>query len=74
MTDLFPILSGDPTVFGNLPPPRKAYEGVKWALDSQKHNGYMHSSGTLMAREAVVEKYSTPEAPFTAEVNLIVRL
>ena len=61
--------TGDPAVFGNLPPPSQAYEAVKWALDSHKYNGYAHSSGMLMAREAVVKEFSTPETPFTAEVK-----
>lgn len=56
-------------MFGNLPPPPEAYEGVKWALDSHKFNGYVHSSGMLRAREAVVKEFSTPEAPFTVEVK-----
>ena len=56
-------------MFGNLPPPPQAYEGVKWALDSEQFNGYPHSSGLLMARQAVADEFSTPEAPIVAEVG-----
>jgi len=56
-------------VFGNLPPPSEAYEGVRQAMESQTHNGYAHSSGLLCAREAVVKEFSTPEAPFGPQVS-----
>ncbi len=56
-------------MFGNLPPPPVAYEGVRKALDSGKYNGYGYSSGLLCAREAVVKEYSTDEAPFTPDVS-----
>ena len=69
LQEFFFSCSGDPSVSGILPPPPEAYEGVKWALNSQKFNGYGHSSGMLMARQAVADKFSTPEAPITAKVS-----
>lgn len=60
---------GDPSVFGNLPPPPAAYEGVKLAVDEKKYDGYAHSSGLLETRTAVAKHYSTTEAPLSAAVS-----
>uniref|UniRef100_A0A914KP02 Aminotransferase class I/classII domain-containing protein n=1 Tax=Meloidogyne incognita TaxID=6306 RepID=A0A914KP02_MELIC len=37
------------------------------AVDSHKFDGYGPAVGTLSAWAAIVEKFSTPEAPFTAD-------
>ena len=64
-----PPLSGDPSVFGNLPPHPAVIEGVKRALESGKYNGYGHSSGLPEAREAVAKEFNRPRAPLTSEVS-----
>ena len=63
------LSSGDPSVFGNLPPPPAAYEGVQEAVASRKHNGYGHSSGLPITREAVAAHFSSASAPLTWEVS-----
>ena len=37
--------TGDPTVFGNLPPDPAIAQAVKDAIDTGDYNGYGHSSG-----------------------------
>uniref|UniRef100_A0A914L3S4 Aminotransferase class I/classII domain-containing protein n=1 Tax=Meloidogyne incognita TaxID=6306 RepID=A0A914L3S4_MELIC len=44
-----------------------AINAIKNALDSHKFDGYGPAVGTLSARAAIVEKFSTSEAPFTAD-------
>lgn len=51
---------GDPTVFGNLRPPREAIEAVQETLTSLLFNGYAPSTGHGLAKEAVAE-YSSNE-------------
>ena len=41
----YAILSGDPAVFGNLPPDPIGGEAIKRAIDEGKYNGYGHSRG-----------------------------
>ena len=62
-------LTGDPSIFGNLPPHPAVIEGVKLALESGKYNGYGHSSGIPHVREAVAKEFSRPGATLTKEVN-----
>ena len=62
-------LTGDPSVFGNLPPHPAVIEGVKLALESGEYNGYGHSSGIPHVREAVAKEFSRPGATLTKEVN-----
>ena len=64
-------MSGDPSVFGNLPPHPSAFEAVQKAAASGRYNGYAHSSGLPEARAAVAEEYSTTQHPLTAEVGQI---
>lgn len=61
--------SGDPTVFGNLPPHPAVKEAVKKVLEEGKYNGYGHSSGLEVTRRAVAEEHSIPDAPLTADVS-----
>lgn len=42
---LFLFLSGDPTVFGNLPTDAAVLQAMKDAIDSQQYNGYAPSIG-----------------------------
>jgi len=51
-----PLSLGDPTIFGNLLPPRALTTGVEKALHSSTHNGYVHSAGSAEARQAVAER------------------
>ena len=39
------ISSGDPTVFGNLSPPKEAVDAVVESVTSGKHNGYVPAVG-----------------------------
>ena len=61
-------LTGDPSVFGNLPPHPAVIEGVRLALESGKYHGYGHSSGLAEARDAVAKEFSRPGAPLTGKV------
>ena len=56
-------------MFGNLPPPPAAFEGVQLAMAAMKYNGYTHSSGHPEARQAVAEHYSTAQHEFSPEVR-----
>lgn len=42
---LYLSLTGDPTVFGNLPPNEKVLQAMKDAIDSHQYNGYAPSVG-----------------------------
>ena len=61
-------------MFGNLPPPPAAYEGVKQAVDSGEYNGYGHSSGIYDARDTVAKQFSTQDCPVKAEVWQLQRI
>ncbi|XP_031634159.1 tyrosine aminotransferase [Contarinia nasturtii] len=54
-----PLSVGDPTVFGNLKAADETIQAVRNAIDEGKHNGYAHSAGSILAREAVC-KYVAP--------------
>ncbi|CAD5223258.1 unnamed protein product [Bursaphelenchus xylophilus] len=58
---------GDPTLTGNLPPSQAAIDAIHEVVDAHKHDGYGPAVGVAEARDAVVEKFSTPEARFTAD-------
>ncbi|XP_039273937.1 tyrosine aminotransferase-like [Styela clava] len=63
---MIPLSIGDPTVFGNLPPPDSAVTGIQEAVVSGKFNGYAPSSGYQTSREAVARhltKSGTTTAP-----------
>lgn len=64
---MIPLSIGDPTVFGNLPNSEVAITALCENIKAKKHNGYAHSCGILEARQAIAEKYSSPEAPLTEE-------
>lgn len=50
--------TGDPTVYGNLPPPVEILEAVSNILKEGECNGYVPSVGLESAREAVAEYLS----------------
>ncbi|XP_031827481.1 tyrosine aminotransferase [Nomia melanderi] len=50
---------GDPTIFGNLKPPKEVTEAVQDSLLSGLYNGYAPSTGYQSAKEAVAEYSST---------------
>ncbi|KAJ1984776.1 hypothetical protein H4R34_000464 [Dimargaris verticillata] len=58
---------GDPTVFGNLDTHPAVTEAVSRQLHSCRANGYGPGHGFEVARAAIAQKYSRPEAPLTAE-------
>ena len=59
-------------MFGCFPPPPSASEGVRQALDAEQYNGYAHSSGMPKAKEAVAEKYSTPQEKLSSDVSSLI--
>lgn len=64
---VIPLSLGDPTVFGNLPPPQHFIDRLADNLKSGKFNGYVHSAGTPEARAAIAAAYGTPTSPLTAD-------
>lgn len=57
-----PVISlsiGDPAVFGNLNPHPSVIEAVSRSVSENKSNGYAPSFGTLNARKAVAQRYTT---------------
>jgi tyrosine aminotransferase len=58
---------GDPTLFGNFKIHQSCTDAVVKQLQSYKTNGYPPSTGYPQARKAVADKFSTPEAPLTAQ-------
>lgn len=52
---LISLSIGDPTVFGNLVPCEEILAPIETSLRSLKHHGYIPSTGTLAAKEAVAE-------------------
>jgi tyrosine aminotransferase len=56
-----------PCVFGNLSAPSVLTETVVENVRSLKHNGYLHSAGSVEARAAVASWVATPESPLTAD-------
>lgn len=56
---------GDPTVFGNLPPPPQALAAIVESLHSGRADGYPASVGYAEARQAVAEYFDEgPEGNF----------
>eukprot|EP00300_Choanocystis_sp_HF-7_P033728 c46144_g1_i1.p1 GENE.c46144_g1_i1~~c46144_g1_i1.p1 ORF type:complete len:451 (+),score=79.60 c46144_g1_i1:54-1355(+) len=50
---------GDPTKYGNFPPPSSAIESVKSILVGSKSNGYAPSCGIPATRSAIAEWFQT---------------
>src|SRR5690606_3072955 len=68
---LINLTLGEPTKENGYPLPDVTKQAIVDVVESEMHNGYTHSSGCLPARQAVVDKFSTEEAPFTAEDVLL---
>lgn len=49
------LSTGDPTVFGNLPPAQEILDAMKEVLDENHFNGYAPSVGYTEARQAVAD-------------------
>lgn len=62
---------GEPTKENGYPLPDVTKQAMVEVVESEKHNGYTHSSGVLAARQALVDKYSTEDAPFEADDVLL---
>ena len=69
--ELINFTLGEPTKANGYPLPEVTKEAVVECVNSEKFNGYTHSSGLPDARQAVVDKYSTEEAPFAADDVLL---
>nr|XP_002120196.1 tyrosine aminotransferase isoform X1 [Ciona intestinalis] len=60
--EMIALSLGDPTVFGNFPPPDTAVQGLLDAVTSGKYNGYGPSYGHVEARAAVANHVTTDGA------------
>lgn len=58
---------GDPSVFGNMPPPIEAIEAIEKSLRSGKSDGYPESIGYAIARQAVASYFSSPNWEITKD-------
>lgn len=58
---------GEPTEVNGYPSPPVISDAVIEVIKSKQHNGYTATSGWIGARQAVVDKYATEAAPFTAD-------
>jgi len=52
-------------VFGNFKTPAFFMNAIEENLKSYKHNGYVHSAGTIAARKAVAQRFSSAGAELT---------
>lgn len=59
-------------MFGNLNPPKVLQEAVEAAVKSNKHNGYIHSAGTVEAREAIAKWSSVPGFPALTADDVVI--
>lgn len=64
--EMISLSVGDPTVYGNLNVNKKAVARFTEVIRSGKANGYTMSMGSVEARRAVAQRYSTEESPLTA--------
>lgn len=55
----FVVLFPDPTFFGNLSVPSHINDSLISSIKNGRNNGYAPSQGTIQARQAIAEKYST---------------
>ncbi|KAA0157197.1 hypothetical protein FNF27_01822 [Cafeteria roenbergensis] len=65
--EVIPLSLGDPTVFGNFKTPELFVKAIKDNLDALSCNGYVHSAGTVAARKAIAQRYSSEAAPLTSD-------
>ncbi|CAI4228448.1 unnamed protein product [Auanema sp. JU1783] len=64
---LIKLSLGDPSISGILPTSAIAEEAIRETVESHKYDGYGPAVGDIAARQAVVTKYSTTDAPFAAD-------
>ena len=64
---LIPLSIGDPTLFGNLPPPEGVSAELARIVAENKHNGYSNAMGSTAARAAVARSVATAKFPVAAE-------
>lgn len=62
---------GDPTLFGNFKIHQTCTDAVAKQLHSYKANGYPPSTGYQQSRQAVADKFTTPEAPLSFQDVII---
>ncbi|KAG0080424.1 hypothetical protein BGZ92_000649, partial [Podila epicladia] len=62
---------GDPTLFGNFKIHQTCTDAVAKQLHSYKANGYPPSTGYQQSRQAVADKFTTPEAPISFQDVII---
>ncbi|KAG0342332.1 hypothetical protein BG000_005392 [Podila horticola] len=62
---------GDPTLFGNFKIHQTCTDAVAKQLHSYKANGYPPSTGYQQSRQAVADKFTTPEAPISSQDVII---
>ncbi|XP_020915561.1 tyrosine aminotransferase isoform X2 [Exaiptasia diaphana] len=58
---------GDPTVFGNLNPPKETVEAIVDSVRAGTNNGYAPSTGYLKTKQAIVKFCSHPNAEVEAK-------
>jgi tyrosine aminotransferase len=64
---LIPLSIGDPTLFGNLPPPSGVAEELGRVLAQGKGLGYLNSMGSPEARAAVAKSLASASHPVAAD-------
>jgi tyrosine aminotransferase len=62
---MIPLSLGDPSFFGNLPPPPNVIDAICEATRAGKYNGYAPAHGTPAARTAIATKYTLEENKLT---------
>lgn len=68
---MIPLSLGDPCSFGNLNAPDVMTEAVVKIIQEKKHNGYGASPGINSAREAIAQKFSTPNCKYKMDDIII---
>lgn len=64
---MIPLSIGDPTKFGNFPPPSEAIMAVQTSLTAGNRNGYAKSTGYDDAREALAKHYGSVDSHLGAD-------
>ena len=67
--ELIRLSIGDPTVFGNLPPPDTLVEALSEKLTREQHHTIVCVAGSPEARQAIASMYSTATNTVKPEVS-----
>ena len=67
--ELIRLSIGDPTVFGNLPPPDTLVEALSEKLTREQHHNIVCVAGSPKARQAISSMYSTATNKVKPEVK-----